>query len=558
VPGVLTDFLQGNSGAVNHIQGNDLLPGVLAMFGWVAGSTGVFKGNVAIGAFGLLAVYALARRILGPLWGLLPVLLLAVTMPLAAFSRMPYTEPLAMIFVCGMLVALWVAVEQRRLWLFGLAGVFAGATMIARIDGGLTIVAALCALSLLAIAPVSAVRRREGRLALLIFAAGAAPAGALGWLDLAVHSPKYLAGLHAELRPVLALMPVILLVGLGLSLLRAVTGRLAVWMAAHRRALAIIAGCLVGLGCIVMVSRPWWLVNHFVHNRDGLDYEGSIAARQKSEGLAIDGTRSYDEYTINWLAWYLSWVVVAAALVGAILAAVQFCRKRDARLLVVWTIPVLVSLAYLTKISITPDQIWALRRLMPVVIPATAISAVFAMRAVVMALPRFRWLGVLVVTVALVLPAISWGKMFDSREGVGEYALINDICSLSGDGLIVQAGPYPIMGSALPALQETCSDQVVSILQPTQATMAAIKAKWTGTGPITVVTFFPNAVTWTKPIDPAKPLAKAVFSRWESVISRRPSNLNLQQASAWMGTLQPSGEVTPLSTAPFPALLPGT
>src|SRR6195952_2527975 len=550
VPGVLTDFLQGNSGAVNHIQGNDLLPGVLAMFGWVAGSNGVFKGNVAIGAFGLLALYALARRILGPLWGLAPVLLLAVTMPLAAFSRMPYTEPLAMIFVCGMLVALWVAVERRTLWLFALAGVFAGATMIARIDGGLTIVAALCALSLLAIAPVSAVRRRAGRLPLLIFAAGAGPAGALGWLDLAVHSPKYLAGLHAELRPVLALMPVILLVGLGLSLLRAVTGALAVWMAGHRRALAIIAGCLVGLGCLVMVSRPWWLVNHFVHNRDGLDYEGSIAARQKSEGLAIDGTRSYDEYTINWLAWYLSWVVVVAALMGAILIAVQFCRKRDARLLVVWTIPVLVGLAYLTKISITPDQIWALRRLMPVVIPATAISAAFAMRAVVMALPRYRWLGVLVVLVAMILPARTWGMMFDSREGVGEYALVNDICSLSGDGLIVQAGPYPIMGSALPALQETCSDQVVSITNPTQATMAAIKAKWTGAGPITVVTFFPNAVTWTKPINPAKPLAKAVFNRWESVISRRPSNLNLQQASAWMGTLQPSGEGAPLSTAP--------
>jgi hypothetical protein len=250
--------------------------------------------------------------------------------------------------------------------------------------------------------------------------------------------------------------------------------------------------------------------------------------------------------------------VVAAALSGAILAAVQFCRKRDARLMVVWVIPVLVGLAYLTKISITPDQIWALRRLMPVIIPATAISAVYAMRAVVMALPRMRWLGALVAVVLLVLPAQTWGKMFDSREGVGEYALLGEICSLSGDGLIVQAGPYPIMGSALPALQETCSDQVVSILQPTQDTMAAIKAKWTGTGPITVVTFFPDAVTWTKPVNPAKPLAKTVFDRWESVISRRPSNLNLQQVSAWMGTLQPSGAVAPLSTAPFPALLPGS
>ena len=219
----------------------------------------------------------------------------------------------------------------------------------------------------------------------------------------------------------------------------------------------------------------------------------------------------------------------------------------------------MVGLAYLTKISITPDQIWALRRLMPVVIPATAIAAVFTMRTLVMVLPRFlRWVGVLAAVVLLVLPVLTWGKMYNSREGVGEYALVNNICSAAGDGLIVQAGAYPIMGSALPALQETCSDKVVSVSAATPATMAAIKANWTGKGPITVVAFFPNAVTWTTPIDPTKPLTKAVFTRWESVISRRPSNLNLQQVSAWLGTLQPSGEVTPLQTSPFPACCPSS
>ncbi len=558
VPGVLTDFLKGNSGAVNHIQGNDLLPGLLAMFGWALGSNGVFTGNVAIGAFGLLSVYALSRRILGPLWGLGPMLLLAVTMPLAAFSRMPYTETAALIFFCGMMVALWVAVEHRRTWLFALSGVFAGATMIARIDGGLTIVAGLAALSLLAIAPVAAERRKQARRALLAFAGGAVPAAGLGWLDLRVHSPNYLAGLRSELYPVLLLIPVILLGGLGLSLLRGVAGPAAEWMSNNRRKLAVIAGCVVAVGCLVMLSRPLWLVDHFVQNRDGLDYEGSIVARQQAEGLPIDGTQSYDEWTINWLAWYLSWTVVIAALAGTVIAAVRFCRNRDARLLAMWVVPVLVALVYLNKISITPDQIWALRRLMPVVIPATAISAVFAMRAVVMALPRFRSLGAVVAVVLLVLPVQTWGKMYASREGVGEYALVNNICSAAGDGLIVQAGPYPIMGSALPALQELCSDKVVSVEQANPATMAAIKANWTGAGPITVVAFFPDAVTWTKPVDPSKPLTRVVFTRWESVISHRPINLNLQQVSAWMGTLQPSGEVAPLSTSPFPPLLPGS
>ena len=557
VPGVLTDFLQGNSGATNYIQGNDLLPGLLAVFGWVHGTAGVLSGNVAIGALALLSVYALSRRILGPLWGLAPMALLAVTMPLAAFSRMPYTEPTALIFVCGMLVALWVAVERRSTKLFALSGVFAGATMIARIDGGLTIVAGLSAIVLLAVAPVTATRRRAGRLAMLAFLWGAVPSGALGWLDLKVHSPKYLSGLSGELNPVLESIPLVLVLGLVVSLLRPVSGRLSRWLAEHRRGVGIAAGVLVAIGCAVMVTRPLWLVDHFVKNRDGGDYVGAVAARQKSEGLPIDGTRSYDEMTVSWLAWYLSWTVVVAALIGAVLAAVHFCRRRDARMLVVWTVPVLVGAVYLNKIAITPDQIWALRRLLPVVIPMTAIAAVFAFRTVIMALPRFRFLGVVAMVFLLVHPADTWGKMFDSREGVGEYDLVQQVCAKAGTGLIVQAGAYPIMGSALPALQQLCSTKVVSINQPTQSSMADIRAAWTG-GPITVVAFFPDSVTWSTPINPTKPLAKVIFSRWESVLSRRPANLNLQQVSAWLGTLNADGTVTPLNTAPFPALLPGS
>ena len=563
VPGLLTDFLEGNSGAVNHIQGNDLLPGLLAIFGWLHGTAALLKGNVAIGALALLSVYALARRILGPLWGLAPMLLLAVTIPLAAFSRMPYTEPAALIVVCGMLVALWVAVERRSTALFALSGAFAGATMIARIDGGLTIVAGLAAVGLLAVGPVSAIRRRAGRLAMVVFLWGALAAGLLGWLDLKIHSPKYLTSLGGELYPVLAAIPVVFVLGFGLSLFRPVVGRVTVWMATHRRGLSVVAGILVALGCALMVTRPWWLVNHFVKNRDGGDYVGAVAARQKAEGLPIDGTRSYDEMTVSWLAWYLSWGVVVAALLGAVLAAVQFCRRRDPKLLVVWVVPVLVGLVYLNKIAITPDQIWALRRLLPVVIPASAIAAVFAFKTVIeqlpiFRLPTFRVIGVVGMITVLVHPVNTWGKMFDSREGVGEYALVQQICARAGNGLVVQAGAYPIMGSALPALQELCSPKVVSIREPTQSSMAQIKAAWTGGGPITVVAFFPDSVTWSTPIDPAKPLAKVIFSRWESVLSRRPSNLDLQQVSVWMGTLDIAGTVTPFNTTPFPALLPGS
>ena len=554
VPGVVTDFLQGNTGAINHVQGNDLLPGLLGLAGWLRGPTGVFTGNIAIAGVALMALYALTRRVLGPLWGLAPLVLLAVTMPLAAFARMPYTEPTALVFVSGMLTALWVAIQERRAWLFALSGAFAGATMMARIDGGLTIVAASVTLSALAIAPALESNRQQGRRALLFFALGAVPAVALSWLDLKLHSPQYLRSLSKQIYPVIGAIPLVLGVGLLLSRWRRFSGGIARWLATHKRLLLVGGTGLVGLGTVVMVTRPWWMTAHYQYNHDGLDYVGSVAARQKIEGLPIDGTQSYDEMTINWLAWYLSWPIVGFALLGAVLATVSFLRERNRQLFALWFIFVLVAGFYLNNISITADQIWAARRLLPVIIPATAIGAVFGMKTLVGWLPRVRWLGVLASVVLVSLPVMFWGKPYDSREGAGEYAFLQQICSLAGpNALIVQAGPYPITGSMLPALQELCTDKAIQVNNPSLGTMQAIRSRWNG--PVVVVAFFPDAVSWSTPIDPAKPLAKVVFNRWESVISHRPEKLQLQQASAWLGTIDEDGYVTSITAQPFPALL---
>ncbi len=556
VPGVQTDFLNGNFGAVNHVQGNDLLPGLLGVAGWLRGAAGVFHANVLIGGVALVAVYAFARRVLGPLWGLLPLIVLGVTMPLAAFSRVPYTEPTALVFVGGMLATLWAAIHERRPWLFALSGAFAGGTMIARIDGGLTVVAALAALSLLAVAASSPQRRQEGRRGLLLFAAGAAPLVAMAWLDLHEHSPQYLHSLAKQTYPLIAVMPVVAVAGWALSRWRRFAGGFSAWLVRHRKGLLVGSAVVVGLAAVAMVTRPFWMVGHHQYNHDGLDYVGSVAARQKAEGLPVDGTRSYDEMTVNWLAWYLSWPVVALGLLGAWWAAVTFVRRRDPRLLTVWAIVVVVSGFYLNNISITADQIWAARRLMPLIIPATAVGAAFAMRAVVSRLPRVRWVGAVAAVVVVALPAIFWGQLFDSREGAGEYDFLNQICQLAGSNtLIVQAGAYPITGSMLPALQELCTDSAIQVNSPTVSTLAAIRANWTGR--IVVVAFFPDSVVWTTPVNGAKPLAKVVFNRWESVIAHRPQQLQLQQASAWLGTLETTGFVKPLGATPFGVITGG-
>ncbi len=49
-------------GETIYPQSSGLLPGLLAVVGWVKGLTGILVGNLLIGAVGLLSVYALGRR----------------------------------------------------------------------------------------------------------------------------------------------------------------------------------------------------------------------------------------------------------------------------------------------------------------------------------------------------------------------------------------------------------------------------------------------------------------------------------------------------------------
>src|SRR6185312_5287178 len=96
-------------------QGNHLVAGVSAAVSWVFGENAVFWGNLACGAAALLALYVLGRRLIGPFWALVPVLALAVSLPMLEFSRATYSEPLAMTFTLLGATLLWGAWKSDRL-----------------------------------------------------------------------------------------------------------------------------------------------------------------------------------------------------------------------------------------------------------------------------------------------------------------------------------------------------------------------------------------------------------------------------------------------------------
>ncbi len=175
-----------------------MVPGLIAVAGWFGGSSLLFQANLMIGAAALVVMYAVARRLAGPWFGLVPPVALALCMPMAAFSRVAYTEPISMLVVLVGMLALTVAWKENRPLLWLLAGIGIGAACLCRIDGALAIAGAAVGFGALAGFAPQLESRRKALFGYLWFLAGAVPMYLLGWADLNFHSPEYLYALRKE------------------------------------------------------------------------------------------------------------------------------------------------------------------------------------------------------------------------------------------------------------------------------------------------------------------------------------------------------------------------
>ena len=176
------------------------------------------------------------------------------------------------------------------------------------------------------------------------------------------------------------------LVAAGVALLTA-----AVWLGlrvpvARRVARAAVAQLplrrLPGFGSVAVVAAIAWLALRpylqTVRGSIGRAQADYIAALQRMAGLRVDPTRLYSEDTLYWVIWYAG---IATVLLGAFGAAILV--RRCLRTLVAWhdasgaglnwALPLAVilggSAAVLWQPFTVPDQPWASRRLVPVVLP---------------------------------------------------------------------------------------------------------------------------------------------------------------------------------------------
>ena len=435
LPGLVGSSLGFGDTKAGEIQSQypTAAPMLVAMAGWVSDAW-LLRIAPFIGGAALLAFFALARGFVKEWWALGAMTLLAVSLPMMHFSRAVYSEPTAMVFLLGGLGLLFACERYERherrggIPLHLVAGLTGGATGLARIDGGIFLLA-VAGYGTMKLARTPAGRRRLAGLevsALLL--ATLVPYG-LGMRVTATLSPLYWYGKSGHAPEAIIPGVLALVIAVAGAFVVAIAWRGGSWRDTGQRWAGRLTTAVAGLLIVlagVGASRPLWLT---AHQYIGPTFTNWIAYWQRDEHLAVDGTRSYAENTLTWLSWYDSVIVVAAGVFGIAWLVRRFGRTGRPAVIGFLLIFLSYSLTSLTYPDITADQIWSIRRFLPIVIPGFLIGAAYLGRRLVRH-GRGAQVGVAVLCVAaLVLTLRTSQPLARVREGVPQLAEVENVCA---------------------------------------------------------------------------------------------------------------------------------
>lgn len=544
-------------GGIIQPQGAKMLPATIAIGGWLAGDAGVLAANTVIGAVGILAVYAVARRFLGPLAALAPAGALALTVSHIGLSRPAYTEPLTLMLVMVGILWAWRGVQERSLVLLAAGAVATGATAFVRIDGAALAVGALLGVMVaLALSRTARAWRRRGA---LLFIGFQALVVGLGYIALAHWSTEYLERLADRTYLLVALYAVVAVVMALWAL---------VWTARVRADLALgnmadalgkrgaqVVGAVVIAVMVGLASRPLWMTAHRgTETAQERFTNGVVEGFQAAQGLPIEPTRSYAESTVTWLSYYLTWPLVLLGIVGLGIAAYRMVR-RDGGWAIFCGAIMAPTLVYLWRPAIVPDQLWAIRRFEPATLPGMVIAAGLATWTLVALVKRETtriFLRRCAAGAFILLPLTTWFSVdigaaqpvtaatnVTTREMDGAHAQLEELCALEPGRPIVLVGTSSHFGS----LRVMCDVPVVlSLAAPTVTELAQMAQVW-DQEPM-VLTRERDDVPWSH--DPLVVVESQVTHAAYS-LQKIPTSFIERNYRWYAGVVAPSGVVEPLA-----------
>lgn len=393
------------------VQFGHLFPAWLAQTYGVAGYDGLLRLNSLIVVISGFAVFGVARRWMPGHVAVLATLYLAFNAGQVWVVRNTLTEPLTQLYVWTSFLLLLSSHRLRPVASAAWAGVLLGMSAVVRLD---SLVIVPLVIFGHALARLLADQRRDD-LQLPAFYAGALPVFAVAIGYYVGFSRPYFEQHIPYLWPIAALT---VMGGLtyGVTFIPKIASRAA-------RIVTMPRTLILGSAAILVLAVFAYFIRPFIEPFDRL-----------VRAVAVP-PRSFVEEAMRNLGTYLTPPVLWMGVVGWLATTVNAVRDR-----IVTALPVLIivggfSALYFWDQAITPDHFWAIRRFVPIVMPAAVIFA-GAVGWFVLAHIRLPWRRIAFGLAVVVLAAQTWRigtPMYFVAERAGVYQALGEFADALPD-----------------------------------------------------------------------------------------------------------------------------
>ena len=488
-------------GRAMHFQFSHFEGVLLAEARWLGGDHLMFALTPILGAIALVMFYALACRFVRPVLALLATTALAVDVVQLHFSRDAYSEIVLQLVLLGSLWILGLPGLDVRRAVF--AGVLLGTCVAARIDGPLYLAAVPVLVGIAAARRERATESLDDGIRPEIvkwFVASVAAVAVLGIVDVSWRVPEYvrLQGWRVAAE----------YVGLvGLTVLAVWVGRRgARWKRTFAQwpRLPLIVGAAFSVALFAM-----WLVRPNLHHPRGTA-SNLVRELQTRYHLTVDPGRKYFQDSLRWHAWYLGPVALATGIVGSGVFLRDTIRRGSIAMWAFASCFVFAGGVYIYDASITPDQLWAMRRFVPIVIPAFVLFAVVVVeRLVRRSRPLHFVTGLVIASFIVAWPLSATLPVRGERTQPGMLDAVKATCRAIGRdaAVVVLPGETPLYRQVVQPLRGFCNVPVaISTDDFAAGDFATLASRWRADGrvlrvfaddPARITELFPAASTRT-------------------------------------------------------------
>jgi len=532
-----------------EFQFNHLMPVLLAEAENLGGDGLLFRVPAVLGALALCAVYAAGCRFVRRPWLVLAAVgALALSLPQLNVSRDTYSEPSVELLLWSGLWLTLVAYQRRRLGMALVAGAVLGGTLLSRVDALVYLIPLPMVAALVLLAARSRAEQRQLRRLHLAVLIGVVPVALLGTLDVIERSGKYYTDLLPQIQQLRLAMAASVLVGFVLLVVwprvapraAGLTG----WVAAHRQGLSVATAVSLVLGLLA----AWGLRPDAMQGRSTL--VPLVGGLQRQAGLPVDPMRTYGEYSISWISWYLGPIAVTLAIIGIAVVAARMWQRIDPDKGLILSAAGLGSALYVWKPLIVPDQIWAMRRFVPATLPLMVLLAAVGIaalgRVVATSAAGSGWERPVIVVGAAGILMFPLGITYPVARFEPQAAILTVVqaaCKTVGPrGAILFAADDPA-GLLLPTAVRNWCDAPVAVLERPQsdAEIQQLARSWQASGrTLWVVGSTADKISASAPGVEAVLVASATSSReLEMTIQRAPQSYTRSVMTLYAGSVAP-------------------